>query len=189
MSTIQDNITDGISSGVRLEREARNWSLAELADRSDVSKAMISKIERGESSPTTTVLGRLCGAFSLTLSTFLIRAEGQKGHLIRAADQQSWTDEDTGSTRTLISPNAGGPIEIVTVDLPAGSNVVFPASIYAIFQQTIWVLFGQLTVLEGDIKNTLKTGDCLELGPPAQVTFHNTSKKPCRYLVAATRRG
>lgn len=188
MSTISDDTINGISAGVRLEREARNWSLAELADRSDVSKAMISKIERGESSPTTTVLGRLCGAFGLTLSTFLVRAEGQKTHLIRATDQQSWTDNDTGSKRTLVSPSAGGPIEIVTVELPAGSKVTFPASIYAFFQQTIWVLEGQLIVLEGELNNILDVGDCLELGPPAEVTFQNASTKTCRYLVAATRR-
>lgn len=189
MSIIIDELTEGISTGIRNERDQRNWSLAELADRSEVSKAMISKIERGESSPTTAVLGRLCGAFGITLSTFLVRAEGQKAHLVRAADQPSWIDSETQTTRTLISPSAGGPIEIVTVDLPAGASVIFPASIYATFHQTIWVLSGQLTLLENELLNVLETGDCLELGSPTQVTFKNTSKKPCSYLVAATPRG
>jgi len=35
-----------------LERESRGWSLADLAERSGVSKATISKIEREEVSPT-----------------------------------------------------------------------------------------------------------------------------------------
>ncbi len=188
MSTIQDDIADKIALRLRVEREARNWSLAGLAEQSGVSKAMISKIERGESSPTTTVLGRLCGAFGLTLSTFLTRAEGHSGRLIRASEQPSWRDPKTGSVRTLISPSAGGPIEIVSVDLPAESEIAFPASIYAVFHQIVLVVEGQLILAEGDTNHVLNGGDCLELGPPSQCVFQNKTKKPCRYLVAASRR-
>jgi transcriptional regulator with XRE-family HTH domain len=188
MSTIIDNLTDGIAARVRTERETRKWSLADLARHSEVSKAMISKIERGESSPTTAVLGRLCGAFGLTLSTFLTRAEGYAGRLIRASEQPNWVDPESGSVRTLISPNAGGPIEMVAVDLPAGAEVIFPASIYAVFHQIVLVLAGQLTLMEGESKHLLDVGDCLELGPPSQCMFSNKTKKFCRYLVASSRR-
>ena len=158
MSNISDSLTDSIASRVRIERESRNWSLASLAEESGVSKAMISKIERGESSPTTNMLGRLCGAFGLTLSTFLTRAEGKGGNLIRAEQQATWTDAETGMVRRLVSPNAGGPIEIVSIELPAGTEITFPASIYAVFQQTIWVLSGQLSVTEDTAENLLKIG-------------------------------
>ncbi len=188
MSTILDDLSNNIAIRVRKEREARKWSLAELAKRSDVSKAMISKIERGESSPTTLVLGRLCGAFGLTLSTFLTRAEGHAGRLVRASEQPDWVDPITGSVRTLVSPNAGGPIELVVVNLPAGAKMEFPASIYAVFHQIVLVLTGQLTLVEGENTHELDAGDCLELGPPSQCIFQNTTPTPCRYLVAASRR-
>ena len=188
MSIIKDDLTDEIAARVRSEREARKWSLAELAKRSEVSKAMISKIERAESSPTTAVLGRLCGAFGLTLSTFLTRAESHTGRLIRASQQPSWSDPETGCLRTLISPSAGGPIEIVAVDLPAGAEVLFPASIYKVFHQLVLVLSGQLSLTEGESKHLLDVGDCLELGPPSHCTFLNNTEAPCRYLVAASRR-
>lgn len=183
-----NNISDGIASRLRIEREARNWSLAGLAEHSGVSKAMISKIERGESSPTTNMLGRLCGAFGLTLSTFLTRAEGKGGNLIRAAQQSRWLDPETGMERKLISPNAGGPTELVQITLPAGAEVSFPASIYAVFSQTIWVLDGELTLTENAVETTLASGDCLELGPPSKVTFRNNTETPCRYIVAAGKR-
>ncbi len=188
MSTILDNLSSRIAERVRIEREVRKWSLAEMAEQSGVSRAMISKIERAESSPTTTVLGRLCGAFGLSLSAFLTRAEGHAGRLVRAAEQPSWADPETGCVRTLISPSAGGPIEIVTVDLPPGAEVSFPASIYTVFNQTVWVLAGQLTLTEGEIEYALEAGDCLEFGPPAECVFRNQTDQPCRYLVAANRR-
>jgi len=53
-----DNINQRISARIRLEREARGWSLSELAERAGVSRAMIHKIERAESSPTATLLAR-----------------------------------------------------------------------------------------------------------------------------------
>jgi len=184
-----DTSASNIAQRLRMEREARNWSLAALAEQSHVSKAMISKIERAESSPTTQVLGRLCGAFGITLSTFLIRAEGINSTLVRAARQPAWTDPETGMVRHLVSPNAGGQIEIVRVDLPADAKVVFPASIYAVFQQTIWVTGGQLTLTEGGEEKRLDAGDCLELGTPSEVTFCNQTTQMCRYVVAACKRG
>ena len=75
MSTIIDDPTPRLATTLRLEREARAWSLAGLAERSGVSKAMISKIERGEASPTAALLGRLSGACGLSMSTLLARAE------------------------------------------------------------------------------------------------------------------
>ncbi len=183
-----DNSAGDIAQRLRIEREAHHWSLAALSEQSGVSKAMISKIERGESSPTTNVLGRLCGAFGLTLSTFLIRAEGAAGSLSRVDQQPIWTDPETGMVRRLVSPNAGGKIEIVSVDLPAAAKVVFPATIYGFFQQTIWVLEGRLTVSEGADENLLEAGDCLELGAPSQVAFENKTKHLCRYVVAACKR-
>ena len=93
MSSIIDDGLDGrIAARVLAERTSRGWSLEQLAERSGVSRAMISKIERGESSPTATLLGRLSGAFGLTLSSLLARAELQSGRLLRAADQPQWKD-------------------------------------------------------------------------------------------------
>ena len=65
---MNDDPTDAISASLKRERSARGWSLADLSERSGVSKAMISKIERGEASPTATVLGKLSGAFGMALS-------------------------------------------------------------------------------------------------------------------------
>lgn len=188
MSNKLDDLSERIAGCVLSERQTRGWSLAELADRSGVSKAMVSKVERGESSPTTAVLGRLCGAFGMTLSTFLTRAEAPQGRLVRAAEQPTWTDQETGAVRTLLSPSAGGPIELVAVDLPPGAEVRFPAAMYQSFKQTTWVIAGRLTLIEGATAHLMEAGDCIELGLPADCTFRNDADQPCRYLAAAAPR-
>src|SRR3954467_4605602 len=150
MSIIENDPTRGIARRLRLEREARGWSLGDLAERSGVSKTMISKVEHGESSPTATLLGRLSGAFGLTLSAMLARAELQAGRLLRAADQPQWTDPETGYVRRHVSPATEVPVEIVQVELPAGAELSFPASAYVFGRRLIWVLKGHLTFVEGD---------------------------------------
>ncbi len=43
-------------------RAERGWSLDELAGRSSVSRATLSRLENAEVSPTANVLGKLCAA-------------------------------------------------------------------------------------------------------------------------------
>src|SRR5439155_10506894 len=98
MDTLVDDLSHRLAHRLRLERESRGWSLADLAERSGVSKATISKIEREEVSPTAVILVRLAGAFDLTLAGLLLRAEGQE-RLTRATEQPVWRDPDTGYLR------------------------------------------------------------------------------------------
>jgi hypothetical protein len=50
------------------------------------------------------------------------------------------------------------------------------------------VLSGTLRFAEGATVHELAEGDCLQLGPPADCVFVNPERRPCRYLVALTRR-
>jgi len=187
MSTIVNDLDARLGARIRLEREARGWSLTELAQRSGVSRAMINKIERGGSSPTASLLGRLSGALELTMSTLLARIELQPGRLLRAGEQPRWVDPTTGYVRRHVSPASDLPLDLVQVELPAGASVPYPASSYAFIRQLIWVLEGTLVFVEGEVTHRLGAGDCLELGPPADCVFRNEGRAPCRYAVVVLR--
>jgi transcriptional regulator with XRE-family HTH domain len=186
--SIAIDLTQAISSRVKTEREARNWSLSELAERSGVSKAMISKIERGEASPTATVLGRLSGAFGLTLSTLLALAEQTGERLARRADQAIWQDPETGYIRRRISPPTGGVLELLEIELPVGVKVPYPSDAFVFQHQQIWVTQGVLNFREGKQEYRLKAGDCLQLGAPVECEFFNAGDEVCRYVVGLVRR-
>jgi transcriptional regulator with XRE-family HTH domain len=188
MSTIVDAVDSIVAARVRGERIARRWSLDELAGRAGVSKAMISKIERAETSPTAALLGRLSGAFGLTLSALLRETEPEHRGPVRHADQPTWRDPATGYIRRQVSASANTPVELTEVDLPAGASVAFPASSYAFISQVMWVLSGHLTFVEDDIVHDLGPGDSLELGAPVDRAFRNDGAEPCRYLVVVLRR-
>jgi transcriptional regulator with XRE-family HTH domain len=178
---------DRIARRIRLERDARGWSLADLAERSGVAKATISKIERAEMSPTAVTLLRLAGAFDLTLAGLLLRAEGEGERLSRAADQPVWRDPESGYLRRQIFSRPDHPLELVEVEMPAGQRVVLPSSSYARIRQLVMVRSGELTLIAEGSRQVLTAGDCLGFGPPAEVTFANETKSPCTYRVFLAR--
>ncbi|MDE2288509.1 MAG: helix-turn-helix domain-containing protein [Burkholderiales bacterium] len=180
--------THAIASRIKIEREARGWSLADLAERSGVSKAMISKIERGEASPTATVLGRLSGAFGLSLSMLLVLAEQSGERISRHEQQPVWHDPETGYTRRAVSPPTGGMLELLEVVLPAKVRIPYPATAFAFQHQQIWVRQGTLVFEEGSQTHRLEAGDCLQLGSPADCAFFNPGPAACVYVVALVRR-
>ncbi|HVH82446.1 MAG TPA: XRE family transcriptional regulator [Stellaceae bacterium] len=190
MSIIIDDLDARLGARIKTEREVRGWSLSDLAQRSGVSRAMINKVERGEASPTASLLGRLSGAFGLTLSTLLARTESAaSGRLMRATDQMLWRDPATGYIRRHIAPAPGSdlPLDVVKVDLPAGASVSFPAASRSFTRETIWVLDGCLTFLEEEIEYRLAPGDCLETAQATSSTFRNDTDRPCTYVVIVLR--
>ena len=181
MSTIVDDISLRIGKRVALERERRGWSLSELAERSGVSRAMIHKVERGESSPTATLLGKLSGAFGLTVSTLIARGEPRGTRVLSRADQEVWIDPDTGyERRQVITTPAGDITEVV---MPPGKEVAVPAESYDFGMHVIWVVEGVLTFVVGEEAHELAAGDRLRMGDPAPVIYRNASEEDVRYLV------
>jgi transcriptional regulator with XRE-family HTH domain len=183
-----DELTRSLAERLKRERLARDWAIAELAERSGVSAAMISKVERGEANATAVLLGRLSAAYGLTLSTLLAGVDQGAGRLARRADQPEWRDPETGYLRRSVSPRPGGPLEIIEVELPPGAKVAYPASAYVFLHHQVWLLEGELALREGGAEHRLAAGDCLEFGPPAEVMYANPGEAPCRYVVVIGRR-
>ena len=182
--------TEAILAGnLRMEREARGWTLTELAARSGVSRAMLSKIERGEASPTAALLGRLSAAFGLTMSQLFARIEDQPGGQVARADQQPvWRDPDTGFLRRSLSPPGPGPLELVWGEMPPGAEITYPAASRSfIADQQLVVISGKLIIVLGATSHGLEAGDCLRFGPPKEVTFRNPGAARCRYVIALLR--
>ncbi|GAA0602507.1 helix-turn-helix transcriptional regulator [Kribbella sandramycini] len=173
-----------LAATVQAARIAQDLSVNALAERSEVSRAMIAKIERGEAQPTAALLGRLSGALGMTLSELIARAENTGDLLRRQADQPVWVDPATGYSRRAVSPVSDTPLELVEVELPARASVSYPADAYVFKSQQLWILAGHLRFHEGPTVHDLHVGDCLQLSRPTPTTFHNPGAEPCRYLVA-----
>ncbi len=184
MNNILDDLNQRLAARIRVEREAQGWSQLHLAERAGVSRAMIQKIEQAVSSPTATLLARLAGAFGLSMSTLIARAEQDESRLLRRERQQLWQDPATGYLRRHLSPRSTVPLDMVEIILPEHQSVAMPADSYEGASHYIWLLEGELTFLEGEQTHQMATGDCLLLGSQAtECQFSNPHPQPCRYLV------
>jgi len=172
-----------ISRRVREERSKRGWTLVQLAERAKVSRAMISKIERGESSPTAVLLARLADAMALSLTSLMSERSSSGSVLRRAHDQPLWRDPSTGYIRRLVSP-AGhdGDTEVVAIDLPAGATVSFEADSLRTDEQVL-LLEGQLRLEVGESSFDLAPGDCARIAVDQRHVFSAIGNTPARYLV------
>jgi transcriptional regulator with XRE-family HTH domain len=182
-------IDERLAARLKALRLDRGLTLDGLAERSNVSRSMISLIERGESSPTANVLDKLAGGLGVTLASLFAEAMTADAlPLARKADQPLWRDPETGYVRRNLSPPGfPSPIELVEVELPAGARVAYdtgPRTV-AVHQQ-ILVLEGRIDVKLGEDAHALATGDCLAMQVDRPTTFHNPTKRPARYIVALT---
>ena len=175
-----------LSTAARMRslRAQSGLTLDQLAQHSGVSRAMISRIERGETSPTAALLARLVSALGHTLSSFFTE-ENPGQPLQRRQAQHVWTDPETGYVRRSVSPpGTGSAIDLIEVTLPAGKRVNFPpqASNEGIHQH-VWVLEGDLMLeVEGQM-HAMETGDCLFHDIGRGHSFENRGAKPVRYTV------
>ena len=166
-------------------RADRGWSLDVVADRTGISRATLSRLERAELSPTAAMLGRLCSVYGWTLSRLMADAETRPPNVVRAADQTAWTDPESGYRRRAVSPPAAGLRgELVEVHVPAGASVSFDASPVAGLEHHLWMLEGALALEIDGAQFRLRAGDCLRYVLSGSTHFQSTGSREARYLVA-----
>jgi transcriptional regulator with XRE-family HTH domain len=177
-----------MAAGLKQRREQLGLTVGELAERSEVSRAMISKIERREVSPTAVLLGRLCNGLGITLSSLIASAESPAAPpLLRAEEQPVWRDPQTGLVRTMVNPPHRGKVEIVRIELPSGAEVHYREQLQLSYEQQVLVLVGKLTLQVGVESMELNVDDCIHLQTNVSLTFTNRGRSACRYLVVINR--
>lgn len=179
------DLNQQIAARVRQLRSARDLSLDALAQRSGVSRSMISLIERGETSATAVVLERIAAGLGITLAALFEPPSASAAPLVRKAEQAVWRDPASGYVRRNVSPSGTlTPIQIVEVAFPAGAHVAYetgprePAA-----HQQVWVLEGRIDVAVGSDEHELHEGDCLAFVLDRPTAFRNRTRKPARYVV------
>lgn len=184
MSTIVDDVEARIAANLKRRREELGLSLGQLAAQSGVSKAMIAKVESGQSSPTAGLLGRLCSGLGVTLSTLMVESEGADVSYHPAASQPTWRDPETGLERTLVAgASHQSPVEIARLKVPAGTRIAYDLPPTRPPRQHIVMLGGELDFTFGETTTRLGPGDALFAVIDRPTRFFVPGKIPAEYLV------
>jgi transcriptional regulator with XRE-family HTH domain len=170
-------------------RDERGLSLEAVSERTGVSRATLSRLERGESSPTAGTLGRLCAAYGCTISHLMAEVEGETQRVVRRADQTAWRDPESGFLRRIVSPPGPGLRgEVIEGRLPPGAAVDYQDPPPDGIERHILVLGGTLELtLEGSA-HRLEAGDCIRFSGQGASRFRALGRTPARYMLVAIRR-
>jgi transcriptional regulator with XRE-family HTH domain len=183
-----DTLDTRLANRLAQLRAERGWSLDTLAERSGVSRTTLHRLERGETSPTASLLGRLCTAYGRTMSRLIAETEAEAPQHLAQADQPVWTDPETGLLRRNVSPPAAGlDAELIEATLPAGAVIAYDSPPVPGLEQHIWVLSGTLDLTLDNHLHRLRPGDCLRFRLFGTSRFEAPGPGPARYAIVVCR--
>lgn len=165
-------------------RVERAWSLDELARRSSVSRATLSRLENAEVSPTASVLGKLCSAYGLTMSRLMHMVEDDFVPLMRRDAQAVWIDPSIGFRRRQVSPPAQTLAgEVLECELAPGTRIAYEHPPRSGLEHHLFLLEGQLEVSINGQSYDLRPGDCLRYQLSGASAFVTPEGCAAKYLL------
>ena len=185
MSEMVEAVSSG-RLGVRVKelRRERGFTLDELAGLSGVSRAMISKLERGEKNPTLVIAARLAEGLGVSLSRLAGIEDRREVIVVPRERRMILRDPETGFERQSLSPTfAGRGVEFVRNVVPEGSTSGdFPPHRRGV-EEHIVVEKGSLRATLGGEPYLLREGDALYFEADVTHRFDNAGSGECSYYL------
>ncbi|WP_170336287.1 helix-turn-helix domain-containing protein [Ruegeria arenilitoris] len=179
-----DDLSNRLANRLNELRQGRGWSLDQLAEHSGISRATLSRMEKGDVSPTAETLGRLCAAYGLPVSRLLMMIEDSFDPRVPFERQPEWRDPETGFTRRSVSPPATGLSgEVLEGHLPPSTVITYDTPPKPGQEHHLIMLNGTLTLTVDEIAHDLKDGDCLRYHLSGPTRFETTPACGARYLL------
>jgi transcriptional regulator with XRE-family HTH domain len=175
---------EDLGQRVRELRRTRGYSIEKLSELSGVSKSMISKIERGEATPSTTVLAKVAEALEVTFSEMMAPEQDREVIVLPLQRQPVLSDPDTGHLRRCLAPilPARGIDWVMNVLPPDTSTGAFVPHRRGV-EEYIHVLRGSLRAILDGVNYDLGEGDALYFQAHIPHEFKNLGKGPCTYYL------
>ena len=179
-------VTENGAVGTRVKalRDSMGLSLRDLAERSGVSAPMLSQVERGETSPTLAVAGRIATGLDLTLSQLLRLDEEEHVVVVHRGDGRSRT-RGGHSVEELTPPLPGQRADVSRHRLEPGAATGGPSDppIHEPgARETALVLSGELTLVVDDSDRPLAAGDAVTFDADLPHRFENRGRTAAEFV-------
>jgi transcriptional regulator with XRE-family HTH domain len=160
--------------GERLKaaRTAHGLTLRQAAERSGLSRAFLSQVERGEASPSVASLAKIAEALDIHLAELFLPPFQRTEGLVRATERVRMTLRPGEHWDEVLSPSLNGKLLVLqSTILPgagSGSPYHHPAD-----EECVIVMEGQLDVEVDGRVHTLGRGDALTYSSRRPHAWHN----------------
>jgi len=186
-------ITDGVGLRIRALREGMDLSLRELAERSGVSAPMLSQVERGETSPTLQVAGKIASGLELRLSQLLRLDEDGAISVVRRGERRKGPTRARGHSYEILTPPLPGQrAELSRHTLTPRAATGWhgdPPMHEPGSRETALVESGSLELHCDGARYALQQGDCITFDADLPHHFENPSEDQDAVLLAVVSAG
>jgi transcriptional regulator with XRE-family HTH domain len=174
-----------VGNRIRALREAMGLSLRDLAERSGVSAPMLSQVERGETSPTLAVAGKIAAGLELSLSQLLRLDEGESVSVV-PADGRRRGGGVRGHSYEIVTPGLPGQRAEVSLHVlkpgAATGGPDDPPMHEPGARETAVVTGGQLRLICDGTTYDLKEGDSVTFDADLPHHFENPDGSEARFF-------
>ncbi len=170
---------------IRAERARRNLSLEELARKAQVSRSMLSAVERGEKAPSVLILDQIATGLGASIARLLASEKEGRVVLLRA-QQQDRAIDPSGWERRILSPVLSNvEFEFMRTALSPGVNAGAFLPHNPGSREYVAVERGTLRLtIDGQVY-LLKRGDSIYYAGDCVHQFENPDRrKRCEYYLA-----
>lgn len=166
------NLTQTISKNLAKLRLQNRLSLDKLSERSGVSKAMLSQIERGESNPTVNTLWKIATGLRVSFND-LLQEDSQEIELVRHASCPLINDTANGLSLFSLFPfKSDKPFEVFTAKLqPQCTHFASPHAVGS--EEYVLLSKGALYIHVNNTDYKLQGGDALRFPADQPHHYHN----------------
>ena len=179
-----------IGPRIRALREAMGLSLRDLGERAGVSAPMLSQVERGETSPTLAIAGRIAYGLELSLSQLLRLDETEGVTVVRAAERLPGGARHQGHTYEVLTPPLPGQrAEVSTHTLEPGAATGGPGDPPMHepgSRETALVTHGQVKLVCDGVGYDLDTGDAVTFDADLAHHFENAGTEEARFIAVVS---
>jgi transcriptional regulator with XRE-family HTH domain len=170
---------------IRAERARRNLSLEELAGKAQVSRSMLSAVERGEKAPSVLILDQIATGLGASIARLLASEKEGRVVLLRA-EQQHRAVDPSGWERRILSPVLSNvEFEFMRTTLSPGVNAGAFLPHNPGSREYVAVERGTLRLTIDGHVYLLKRGDSIYYAGDCVHQFENPDRrKRCEYYLA-----
>jgi transcriptional regulator with XRE-family HTH domain len=148
-----------VAGNLRRLRRERAWSLEELSTRAGVSRAMLSQVETGKTTPTIAVLWKIATGFGVPFTELLREGTAPEITIVRAGKTPPIQSADRKfRSMPLSPPGALTGVELYRITIDPGGESRSPAHAPGTVE-VVSVEHGQLRVTVGEREVVLAVGD------------------------------
>lgn len=167
---------------IRARRRYSNLTLNELAIRAGISRAALSKIERGEQDTSVSNAMGLSRALGVDVGELLAEPEV----VITPSDAIAAQSAHGPGTRRRDLPSPRENMEVIHYALDPHSETTSFAAHRSGSRETFYVLAGTVDIITIDRRTTLRSGDCAQAPGDVPHQIANPGDRPAELMLIIT---